>query len=262
MSTLWRLNKSCWIGNSSSSGRPRRETIFLVCAFKNEKQLYMFGIVGAEVQNTQRAKVCSCLAYKYFLCLFCFSVVVGSITPIHNFHKMSRRGTNWSHGEVLDLLEIWGEQRIQQVLQSSHRNIDTFQVIANEMAKKGHERTPQECRTKTKTLRRDYKKVKENNLAGKEPMTCPFYDELDRIFETPPPPPPERMPNFIYQEEAGGDNSTLDAPEKEGPPEESEDHFETQDQCDPSSSLSLEPVDPAWANFVPPGVLDFNVHNS
>nr|XP_060616447.1 uncharacterized protein LOC132766103 [Anolis sagrei ordinatus] len=171
------------------------------------------------------------------------SLVVGSITPIHNFHKMSRRGTNWSHGEVLDLLEIWGEQRIQQVLQSSHRNIDTFQVIANEMAKKGHERTPQECRTKTKTLRRDYKKVKENNLAGKEPMTCPFYDELDRIFETPPPPPPERMPNFIYQEEAGGDNPPLDAPEKEEPPEESDDLCETQDQGNPSSSLSFEPVD-------------------
>ncbi|XP_042306637.1 uncharacterized protein LOC121921940 [Sceloporus undulatus] len=171
------------------------------------------------------------------------SLVVGSITPIHNFHKMSRRGTNWSHGEVIDLLDIWGEQRIQQVLLTSHRNMDTFQVIANEMAKRGHERTPQECRTKTKTLRRDYKKVKENNMAGKEPMTCPFYDELDRIMESALPPLPERMPNFMYQEEPGGDNPLPYAPGEGGPHKESEDCHQTQDQCDPPAQFSTELVD-------------------
>ncbi|XP_042318414.1 uncharacterized protein LOC121928148 isoform X2 [Sceloporus undulatus] len=95
---------------------------------------------------------------------------------------MSRRGNNWSYTEVIDLLDIWGEQKIQQLLQSSYRNMDTFQVIASEMAKRGHERTAQECRTKTKTMRRDYKKAKDSFCSGGEYISCPFYEQLDRIF--------------------------------------------------------------------------------
>uniref|UniRef100_A0ABM5FGF5 Myb/SANT-like DNA-binding domain-containing protein n=1 Tax=Pogona vitticeps TaxID=103695 RepID=A0ABM5FGF5_9SAUR len=155
-----------------------------------------------------------------------------SITPIPSFTKTSRRGTNWSYGEVLDLLDIWGEQRIQQVLQSSHRNMDTFQVIANEMAKRGHERTAQECRTKTKTLRRDYKKVKESHMAGRGQSACPFYDQLERILESA---------GGIQKDESGGnEDAPLRGPKENGPQDGSRGSGETRDLF----NLSVNSGDP------------------
>ncbi|XP_053146255.1 uncharacterized protein LOC128342651 [Hemicordylus capensis] len=171
------------------------------------------------------------------------SSLVGSIPPMPSYPKICRRGTNWSYAEVIDLLDIWGEQRIQQVLQSSHRNMDTFQVIANEMAKRGHERTAQECRTKTKTMRRDYKRVKENNSAGKGRLTCPFYDQLERILESSMQPS-GRVQSFAHQEESGGDDAPLCASEEGAPHEEAEDYLENQDLFDPSTQFSIELVDP------------------
>ncbi|XP_077778126.1 uncharacterized protein LOC144326090 [Podarcis muralis] len=168
--------------------------------------------------------------------------LAGSAVPMPHFPKMSRRGTNWSYAEVIDLLDIWGEQRIQQVLQSSHRNMDTFQVIANEMAKRGHERTAQECRTKTKTMRRDYKKVKENNCSGTGRLTCPFYDQLEQILDSGAPQPVGQAQSYGHQEESGGDDGPPCGLE-EGGPHESEDYHEPQDFFNPSAQFSIELVD-------------------
>ena len=60
------------------------------------------------------------------------------------------RGVSWRHEETLDLLAIWGEQEVQEQLHSSHCNIESFVLIAQAMAEKGHNRTAKECRTKTK----------------------------------------------------------------------------------------------------------------
>ncbi|XP_053235537.1 uncharacterized protein LOC128409244 [Podarcis raffonei] len=170
------------------------------------------------------------------------SSLTGSAVPMPHFPKMSRRGTNWSYAEVIDLLDIWGEQRIQQVLQSSHRNMDTFQVIANEMAKRGHERTAQECRTKTKTMRRDYKKVKENNCSGTGRLTCPFYDQLEQILDSGAPQSAGQAQSYGHQEESGGDDGPLCGLE-DGGPHESEDYLEPHDFFDPSAQFSIELVD-------------------
>lgn len=155
---------------------------------------------------------------------------------------MNRRGTNWSYAEVIDLLDIWGGQRIQQVLQRSHRNMDTFQVIANEMAKRGHERKAQECRTKTKTMRRDYKKVKEYNSAGKGFITCPFYDQLESILDSRIAPSGKAQ-NSAYLEESGGNDAPQRAPEDGPSREESEDYLESQELFDPATQFSIELVD-------------------
>ncbi|KAJ7303214.1 hypothetical protein JRQ81_012149 [Phrynocephalus forsythii] len=101
--------------------------------------------------------------------------------------------------------------------------MDTFQVIANEMAQRGHERTAQECRTKTKTLRRDYKKVKQSEAAGKgQSTTCPFYDQLERILESA-----ARMRNGALQDDSGGDDALSQGPNTgSGGPLETRDPFE------------------------------------
>ncbi|XP_053106612.1 uncharacterized protein LOC128325146 isoform X2 [Hemicordylus capensis] len=159
---------------------------------------------------------------------------------------MSRRGNNWAYTEVIDLLDIWGEQKIQKLLQSSYRNMDTFQVIASEMAKRGHERTAQECRTKTKTMRRDYKKAKDNSFSGGGRITCPFYEQLDRILASDSNfRLPRRLQNVTLPEDSSGDTSSP-CPIAEGAmPVVTEDYSESQDQLSPCTQISVEISDSA-----------------
>ncbi|XP_053106615.1 uncharacterized protein LOC128325146 isoform X3 [Hemicordylus capensis] len=163
-----------------------------------------------------------------------------------HFNKMSRRGNNWAYTEVIDLLDIWGEQKIQKLLQSSYRNMDTFQVIASEMAKRGHERTAQECRTKTKTMRRDYKKAKDNSFSGGGRITCPFYEQLDRILASDSNfRLPRRLQNVTLPEDSSGDTSSP-CPIAEGAmPVVTEDYSESQDQLSPCTQISVEISDSA-----------------
>uniref|UniRef100_A0A8D2IR45 RING-type domain-containing protein n=1 Tax=Varanus komodoensis TaxID=61221 RepID=A0A8D2IR45_VARKO len=104
------------------------------------------------------------------------------------------RGVSWRHKETLDLLDIWGEQKIQDQLRSSHRNIDFFEYIAQEMAARGHRRTAVECRSKTKVMRLEYKRViGHNSRPGSNKVTCPFYKQLHRILRGDASVKPKRV---------------------------------------------------------------------
>ncbi|XP_032997517.1 uncharacterized protein LOC117042136 [Lacerta agilis] len=94
------------------------------------------------------------------------------------------RGVSWRLQETLNLLDIWGEQKIQDQLRNSHQNIDFFEYIAQKMAARGHRRTALECRSKTKVMRLEYKRVIDHNSkAGSSKVTCPFYEQLHRILQ-------------------------------------------------------------------------------
>lgn len=93
------------------------------------------------------------------------------------------RGVTWKHDEVVDLVDIWGEARVQNELQKNYRNMDIFQKVADGMSDRGHSRTAVECRTKCKALKQAYKRVKSHNSQSESnPRRCPFFEELDRIF--------------------------------------------------------------------------------
>lgn len=97
--------------------------------------------------------------------------------------KTRGRGVAWRPSEIRDLLDVWGERRYQSDLQDSYRNIEIFEDIAREMATRGHRRTAEECRTKTKRLRLEYRNaVAANKRTGSSRVTCPYYEELARIL--------------------------------------------------------------------------------
>uniref|UniRef100_A0ACB8E898 Uncharacterized protein n=1 Tax=Sphaerodactylus townsendi TaxID=933632 RepID=A0ACB8E898_9SAUR len=51
------------------------------------------------------------------------------------------------------------------------------------MTARGHRRTAIECRTKTKAMRYEFKRVQQHNRGtGNERATCPYFDELQRIL--------------------------------------------------------------------------------
>ncbi|XP_053159479.1 uncharacterized protein LOC128348024 [Hemicordylus capensis] len=147
-----------------------------------------------------------------------------AITPYRQY-----RGTTWTYPEVIDLLVIWREREIQQELQRSHRNIETFQVVASKMAKRGHKRSALECRSKIKTLKRDYRIAKANNSPGKGHLAWLFYDRLDHLLANDANiPPPEKLPNFSRRGVPRADSISQCSTEEEGMPEGTK-------ECSPAS---------------------------
>lgn len=118
---------------------------------------------------------------------------------------------------MIDLLVIWREREIQQELQRSHRNIETFQVVASKMAKRGHKRSALECRSKIKTLKRDYRIAKANNSPGKGHLAWLFYDRLDHLLANDVNiPPPDTLPNFSHRGVSRADSISQGSTEEEG----------------------------------------------
>ena len=102
------------------------------------------------------------------------------------------RGTLWADDEVLTLIHVWGNDKIQKELDGATRNKVIFDKISEEMKKEGYNRDWQQCKAKIKNLKGEYRAVKDhNNGSGRGRKTCKFFSELDAILgcrpaSTPP----------------------------------------------------------------------------
>ena len=95
--------------------------------------------------------------------------------------------SSWSDREVQVLINIWGEENIQQELDGAVRNKTVFQKKSKTMEEEGFQRDWQQCRTKVKNLKREYRIVKDHNgETGRGRKTCKFYRELDTILGNRP----------------------------------------------------------------------------
>ena len=93
------------------------------------------------------------------------------------------RGSSWSDNEVRALISIWGEENIQEELDGAVRNQVIFNDIATKMREKGYVRDWQQCRTKIKNLKKEYRQTKDHNgQTGRGRKVCKFYKELDSIL--------------------------------------------------------------------------------
>ena len=93
------------------------------------------------------------------------------------------RGTIWSDKEVRALIEVWGTGKIQQELDGAKRNKPIFDKIARSLQEQGFHRDYQQCKAKIKSLKADYRAVKDhNNGTGRGRKTCKFFRELDDIL--------------------------------------------------------------------------------
>lgn len=46
------------------------------------------------------------------------------------------RGLSWMPEEIKEVLNLWGKERVQEVLRNHHRNIATFESIAHGMVER------------------------------------------------------------------------------------------------------------------------------
>ena len=72
----------------------------------------------------------------------------------------TNRGAVWSDQEVK---AIWGESNVQEELDGAVRNKVVFQNISKKMQEQGYSRDWEQCRTKIKIFKKQYRVVKDHN---------------------------------------------------------------------------------------------------
>ncbi|XP_023780941.1 uncharacterized protein LOC111928008 isoform X3 [Cyanistes caeruleus] len=96
-------------------------------------------------------------------------------------------GKHWSDNEVRALINIWSDEKIQQMLEGATRNKEIFEEIARRLMKRGIDRDWKQCRTKYKNLKYEYRALqKENEHLGNPKRKMRFYDEVDCILRRQP----------------------------------------------------------------------------
>ena len=66
----------------------------------------------------------------------------------------------WSDEETFKLIEIWSEDAIQRMFETSRRNKDIFVKISKEMEAAGYNHTSDQISSKIKKLKFEYCKIK------------------------------------------------------------------------------------------------------
>ncbi|XP_035182270.1 multifunctional protein ADE2 [Oxyura jamaicensis] len=96
-------------------------------------------------------------------------------------------GRHWSDNEVRALINIWSDEKIQQMLEGATRNKEIFEEIARRLMKRGIDRDWKQCRTKYKNLKYEYRALqKENEHLGNPKRKMRFYEEIDDILKRQP----------------------------------------------------------------------------
>ncbi|KAK2520953.1 bifunctional phosphoribosylaminoimidazole carboxylase/phosphoribosylaminoimidazole succinocarboxamide synthetase isoform X3 [Columba livia] len=96
-------------------------------------------------------------------------------------------GKHWSDNEVRALINIWSDEKIQQMLEGATRNKEIFEEIARRLMKRGIDRDWKQCRTKYKNLKYEYRALqKEYEHLGNPRRKMRFYDEVDCILRRQP----------------------------------------------------------------------------
>ena len=73
--------------------------------------------------------------------------------------------TSWSDAETFLLLDLWGDEAVQALLEGCTRNRHVYERISGDLQKGGYNRTWSQCRDKLKKLKKEYKKLKDYHEA-------------------------------------------------------------------------------------------------
>lgn len=95
-------------------------------------------------------------------------------------------GVHWGYEETKTYLAILSETQFYEALRNCHRNSQLYGAVAERLWEYGFLRTPEQCRTKFKSLQTSYRKVKN----GQAPETCPFFEEMDALVNARVAAPP------------------------------------------------------------------------
>ena len=95
---------------------------------------------------------------------------------------------SWSEEETLKLIAIWSEDTIQSMLEGCKRNKDIYFEISKQMeAVVGYYKTADQCSSKIKKLKFQYRKIKDSNKkTGEDRKEWRFYDAMNDVLGEKP----------------------------------------------------------------------------
>ena len=101
--------------------------------------------------------------------------------------KTARGAMAWTDSETFMLIELWGNDAIQDQLEGCTRNRVVYEKLARGMETAGYKRTAIQCREKIKKLKADYRKIKDHHdLTGRGRKTWVFLDKMEEILGSRP----------------------------------------------------------------------------
>ncbi|XP_016045276.2 zinc finger protein with KRAB and SCAN domains 2 isoform X2 [Erinaceus europaeus] len=89
-------------------------------------------------------------------------------------------GVHWGYEETKTFLDILRETRFYEALQACHRKSRLYGAVAEQLRECGFLRTPEQCRTKFKSLQKSYRKVKNGHVLE----SCAFFKEMDALINS------------------------------------------------------------------------------
>lgn len=143
-------------------------------------------------------------------------------------------GVHWGYEETKTYLAILSETQFYEALRNCHRNSQLYGAVAERLWEYGFLRTPEQCRTKFKSLQTSYRKVKN----GQAPETCPFFEEMDALVSARVATPPS---DGQEEDTASGPIQETSEAEAEKQAEEAEEATEDDDSDDDEEDTELPP---------------------
>uniref|UniRef100_A0A3B1ILQ3 Myb/SANT-like DNA-binding domain-containing protein n=1 Tax=Astyanax mexicanus TaxID=7994 RepID=A0A3B1ILQ3_ASTMX len=89
------------------------------------------------------------------------------------------RGLTWTSNEVQCLLDVWADDYICQLLQTTPKKSEVFKMFSKRMKERGFDRSPEQCHVKVKRLRQQDIKVRAGS-SGEEKEKFPWFDDLTK----------------------------------------------------------------------------------
>ncbi|XP_004623185.1 zinc finger protein with KRAB and SCAN domains 2 [Octodon degus] len=102
-------------------------------------------------------------------------------------------GVHWGYEETKTFLDILHETRFYEALQACHRKSKLYGAVAEQLRECGFLRTPEQCRTKFKSLQKSYRKVKNGHVLE----SCAFYREMDALINSQASAPSASSPEAL-----------------------------------------------------------------
>ena len=110
--------------------------------------------------------------------------------------------TTWTDDETLKLINFWGDEVVQVLMEGCSRNRHVYERLARELENAGYKRTWVQCRDKIKKLKGEYKKIKYHNETRRERKVWKFYESIDCIIGTRPAMQPAVVIDTLGEEGA------------------------------------------------------------
>ncbi|XP_028930280.1 zinc finger protein with KRAB and SCAN domains 2 isoform X1 [Ornithorhynchus anatinus] len=117
-------------------------------------------------------------------------------------------GVHWGYEETKTFLAILKESRFYETLRACPRNSQVYGAVAEWLRECGFLRTPEQCRTKFKSLQKSYRKVRSGNVL--EP--CAFYEEMDALLNSANTPPADIPEEAASPLRPGGSSAGTEEP--------------------------------------------------